>query len=215
MTTMRGLSGVLCAALTPLLLGGCLALSANPLYDAEQPMEPDDSLLGAWGDPAAEGPYGRWVFESFDKERGYRLRIEEAGEPATLMRAAIVKVGDREFLDLFAQEVDPEPALPGWFALHLRRLHSFVRLERQGPDAIALSLINPGELEALLAEDPGAVAHQYVQQPPGMRPSRMLMLTGEPAALRSLLAERLTDERFFAERRVLRRTAPDAGGPEN
>jgi len=122
MTTMRK-SLLIAAALTLSTLGGCVTLSMNPLYEADDVVA-EPVLAGLWGDGQSTDswqflPRGDGSYELIIREED-TLRVDP--ERDAVFTVHLVAIGDGLFLDLFPEE----PSLgDDFYKCHIVPAHSF------------------------------------------------------------------------------------------
>jgi len=186
-------------------LAGCWPThSLHPVYTPETVVF-DPGLLGTWvGEPLEQASFdeGTWVFERWEDD-GYRVVHTDGDGRRAVLIAHVVQVGEVRYLDLFPDQPGEESSgLGNW---HLLPVHGFARI-RRGLERIELDVLDPDWLEARLAAEPGALAHEVLDEVL----DELVLVTAPPAELQAFLRGVEDDPDAFAPMARLRREA--AGG---
>ncbi|MBI5210150.1 MAG: hypothetical protein HY927_09300 [Elusimicrobia bacterium] len=182
------------------LLGGCLPpRSVHPLY-TEKDLVAEPALLGDW---VAEDTV--WTFSRKD-EKAYDLVIVETGaeRAKSSFVGRLLKLKGRMYLDVVPKEpVFAKGDLAKEFFLPL---HTFVRVDRIGPD-LQLAIGDDEKLKKHLEAHPKALKHELS--------SEGLVLTASTAELQDFVLK--NDAMIYEKPVVLARAAapapPAAGAP--
>lgn len=192
--------------LLAILLAGCVpVVSLHPLFTRESIVF-EEKLVGTWvkdpNDPeviwkfsrldesAAQGPLEPW---REDITKFYRLDITDQDGRKGSFAACLVKLGDRLFLDIFAdrfpsgeQDIEKMPlAYNGFFFLPV---HTVIRVDAVG-ERLALRITDDDQFKKLVQAAPAAVRHEIVDDRP--------ILTASTKELQAFVTRFAGDERLF------------------
>lgn len=198
------------------LLAGCVpVVSLHPLFMKENILF-EEKLVGTWvedpNDPevtwefsrldesAAQGPLEAWRDEI---AKFYRLSITDEEGRKGLFAACLVKVGDRLFLDVFADrfpsgEQDIEKMKLAYNGFFFLPVHTFIRVDSIG-EQLAIRITDDDRFEELIQAEPQAVKHEVVDDRP--------VLTASTKELQAFVAKFAGDERLFPNDLTLSRKA--------
>ena len=198
------------------LMGGCVPImSLRPLLTSED-LVFDEKLLGTWVQDVND-PSDAWRFTRLDEasigrladriegeiDKAYRLDITDDGAHKGSLVACLVKLGDRHFLDIFADKLpsgqtDVEEAKLPFNAFFLLPTHTFIKVETIA-DELKLRLTDDEKFQELIEAHPDAVKHEMIDDVP--------VLTASTRELQAFVAKYADDERLFANEILLRRKA--------
>ena len=167
---------ILCAA-------GCVP-SLHPLY-TPQTIVYDPGIAGIWLQDDA-----RWEFVGNPGERSYRLTITEKEDKVSRLYARLVAVNGQRFFDFYPAD-DAELEGGDWIKAHLVPVHLFFKVEKSGGN-LNISAMNPDVIDKLLAQRPGLVKHERVEDD-------RVVLTDTPENLQKFLLEGLKTDGFFGK----------------
>ena len=198
------------------LLAGCVPIvSLHPFFTKETIVF-EEKLVGTWvkdpNDPevtwkfsrldesAAKGPLEEW---KEDITKFYGLEITDQDGRKGVFAACLVKLGDRQFLDVFAdrfpsgeQDVEKMPlAYNGFFFVPV---HTVIRIDAIG-DKLVLRVTDDDQFKDLIQASPAAVKHEMVDDRP--------ILTASTKELQEFVAKFSSDERLFPNDLALVRKA--------
>lgn len=192
--------------LLAILPAGCVpVVSLHPLFTREN-LVFEEKLVGTWvkdpNDPevtwafsrleesAAKGPLESW---REDITKFYRLDITDQDGRKGSFVACLVKLGDRLFLDIFAdrfpsgeQDIEKMPlAYNGFFFVPV---HTFIRVDAIDGQ-LRLGITDDDRFKELVQAVPTAVRHEMVDDRP--------ILTASTGELQQFVARFAGDERLF------------------
>lgn len=198
------------------LLAGCVpVVSLHPLFTRETIVF-EEKLVGTWvkdaNDPevtwkfsrldesAAKGPLEAW---KDDITKFYGLEISDKDGRKGAFAACLVKLGDRQFLDVFAdrfpsgeQDIEKMPlAYNGFFFVPV---HTILRIDAIG-EQLVLRVTDDDQFKDLTQAAPAAVKHEMVDDRP--------ILTASTRELQEFVAKFAGDERLFPNDLALVRKA--------
>ncbi len=188
------------------LLGGCVPiLSLHPLFTEENVVF-EEKLLGTWVDDS-DPPELTWEFarldptavESLQEQFGdqvkkfYRLNITDQEGRKGSLAACLVKLKDRQFLDVFPDkfpsgETDMEEAKLMYNAFFFVSAHTFLRVDSIGKE-LTLRLTVEDRFKELLEANPDAVEFTRVDD--------RSILTASTKKLQAFVVKYAGDERLF------------------
>ncbi len=179
---MKNVIIIFCTAVI-LLGGGCLTTTIHPLY-TDDTIISDSTLIGTW----IEAKSGEILKFTESEEKSYKLvYIDENGWAGHFI-VHLLKLGDNMFLDLF-----PAEEKINWndaYKEHFLLLHSFIYVEKIDP-ILKLTAIEPEWLEKFLKNNPGAVAHEKIDD--------SFILTAASKQLQSFIIEYAMPNEAFGE----------------
>ena len=198
------------------LMGGCVPImSLRPLFTSED-LVFDEKLLGTWVQDVND-PNDAWRFTRLDEastgrladriegeiDKAYRLDITDDGAHKGSLVACLVKLGDRRFLDIFADklpsgETDAEKAKLPFNTFFFLPTHTFIKVDAIG-DELKLRLTDDEKFQELLEAHPDAVKHEMNDDLP--------VLTASTKELQAFVTKYADDERLFTNEVLLRRKA--------
>jgi hypothetical protein len=203
--------------LLAILLAGCVpVVSLHPLFTKENIVF-EEKLLGTWvkdpNDPevtwrfsrldesAAQGPLEPWKEEI---TKFYGLSITDQDGRKGSFAACLVKLGDRLFLDVFAdrfpsgeQDIEKMPlAYNGFFFLPV---HTFIKVDSLG-EQLVLRMTDDERFTDLVKAEPAVVRHEMMDDRP--------VLTASTRELQEFVTKFAGDERLFPNDLTLSRKAP-------
>jgi len=168
------LTKLLAVLLAGFALSGCV-LSLHPLY-TEQDLIFDPALIGEWVDIKAQET---WTL-SKSAEKEYKLvYVDKNGEKGEF-DTHLLKVGDRQFLDLFPAG-DSYSSKNNFYRMHLLPIHTFMQI-RKIDSSLQMAILKLDWLDNLLKENPGAVRHEKPEE-------SIILLTDQPKDLQAFLAK--------------------------
>jgi hypothetical protein len=171
-TSLAVLVGALAAT-----LAGCVVTSVCPYYTQED-LVSESAILGKWTDTKNRDEV--WRFEQNDAQT-YRFSLIEPSK-TTVMEAHAFKLEGQLFLDIFSLEQD----------YHVIPAHYLLKVSQVVP-TLRLAELNEAWLKSLLAKQPTALRHHFVQT--GDKPSdRRVVLTAETPELQKFIIRHLTTE---------------------
>lgn len=200
-----------------ILLAGCAPIvSLHPLFTKESILF-EEKLVGTWvkdvNDPeviwkfsrldesAAQGPLEPWkeVITKF-----YGLDVTDQDGRKGSFAACLVKLGDRLFLDVFAdrfpsgeQDIEKMPlAYNGFFFVPV---HTVIRVDAIG-EQLTLRITDDDRFKELIQAVPAAVKHEMMDDRP--------VLTASTKELQEFVTKFAADERLFPNDLTLSRKAP-------
>lgn len=158
-----------------ILMGGCVpVVSLQPLFTTETAVF-NAKLLGTWGDDGNQDD-STWEFERLEPEaiealpatlkgdlvKAYRLNLREKTELKGSFVAALVKLQDQLYLDIWPDKLpsgqtDPEETKLEFNAFLFLPAHTFLKVDL-AENSLTVRLTNIDEMEKLLAAEPKAVA---------------------------------------------------------
>jgi hypothetical protein len=165
------------------IFAGCVP-SWNPLY-TEKDLVFDPQLVGTWKGDDGE----TWQFEK-NGDKKYRLVFADREGKATFI-AHLMKINDRQFLDLYLHESAAEDMKINALArLTLMPVHLFLRVDQIG-ESLKMAVGNPEWLDNHLKANPKAIAHR--------RQSKRIVLTAETKDLQDFVMKHAEGEALFAD----------------
>lgn len=183
------------------LMGGCVpVISLHPLYTKENVVF-DKKLVGTWVDDANE-PEIIWQFTSVDESnKAYNLVFTDDDGLKGSFVVNLVKLRDNMFLDIYPSEApweldDPNESQWPYNSLFMIPAHTFVKIDSLSPK-IKMRLMLDNQLEKLLDENPGAIAHVMVEDRP--------VLTASTKELQAFVLKYADTDKLFTDEIVLER----------
>jgi len=155
-----------------LLLAGCIP-SLHPLY-TEDDLVTDPLLVGVWADKDGKIT---WTFTE-NGENAYTLDYADEDGQNGQFAVHLLKLGDRQFLDLYP--ADPDLQQNVFYNYHLLPIHTFMRVERQG-DSLRMAVLKRNWIKRYLKEHPKAIKHEAVDEG--------ILLTAQPKDLQAFLRQ--------------------------
>ena len=196
-------------ATVPILLGaamilvGCVVTSVCPYY-TQKDLVFERGLLGSWENSKKAAEF--WCFETNDVAKGGDLSYEfTLYEPSktTVMEAHAFKLSGQLFLDIFSLEKDFH-VIPAHYVLKVSQLEPYLRL----------SELNDDWLKDLLAKNPAALHHQFVET--GDEPGdQRIVLTGDTPELQEFLVMHLKTKGAWKDSFELHRDYASNGHPSH
>lgn len=188
------------AAIAALFMTGCWQKSVEPFY-FEKDLMTDPRLVGVWVEPDSEKPAG-WTFSQRD-EQSYALKIVDADSHAEF-EARLFKIKGEPFLDLFSKNRSMSE-IP---AHHLLK----VRLDE---NELELRILSQDWMKKWLELHPKTLAHLWLRDPeePDNSAKKEAVLTAKTAELQKFINEHLSDEGFFEDAAILRRSGTPSSHP--
>jgi hypothetical protein len=202
--------------LLAILLAGCVPIvSLHPLFTKENIIF-EEKLVGTWvkdsnnpeviwkfsrlDESAAQGPLEPWKEEI---TKFYGLNITDQDGRKGSFAACLVKLGDRLFLDVFAdrlpsgeQDIEKAPLVyNGFFFLPV---HTFIKVDSIG-DQLVIRVTDDDRFKELIQAVPAAVKHEIVDDRP--------VLTASTKELQEFVTKFAGDERLFPNDLTLSRKA--------
>ena len=194
----------------------CPIVSLHPLFTKENIVF-EEKLVGTWvKDP--NDPEVTWEFSRLDESAAqgplealrdeitkfYRLNITDEEGRKGSFAACLVKLGDRLFLDVFADrfpsgEQDIEKMKLAYNGFFFLPVHTFIRLDSIG-EQLAIRLTDDDRFEELIQAEPTAIKHEVVDDRP--------VLTASTKELQAFVAKFAGDERLFPNDLTLQRKKP-------
>lgn len=187
MNTWLGLIG----AVLLIFLTSCVP-SLHPLYtDEDLVFDPD--LVGEWSEKSSTET---WTFtKSGEREYGL-VYVDEKGKRGEFF-VHLVKVEGRTFLDLFPAEPDFKEHRNDFYAGHLLRVHTFMRIEQIQP-TLRMAPLDPDWVRKHLQDHPDGIRHEKVDDG--------ILLTAQSKELQSFLIKHEKTEDAFGKPSDLIRT---------
>jgi hypothetical protein len=202
--------------LLAVLLAGCVpVVSLHPLFTKENIVF-EEKLVGTWVKDLNE-PEVTWAFSRLDESAAqgllepwreeitkfYRLNITDQDSRKGSFAACLVKLGDRLFLDVFAdrfpsgeQDVEKMPlAYNGFFFLPV---HTFIKVDSLG-EQLVLRVTDDERFKELAQAEPAVVKHEMMDDRP--------VLTASTRELQEFVTKFAGDERLFPNDLTLSRKA--------
>lgn len=180
------------------ILAGCVVTSVCPYY-TQKDLVSEPAILGHWTNVKNAGE--TWRFE----QSGYlacRLTLIESGKE-TVMEAYAFKLQGQLFLDIFSLEQD----------YHVIPAHYLLKVSQLAP-TMRLSELNDVWLKQLLAKDPTALRHNFVQS--GDKPAdRRVVLTGNTPELQKFIISHLATEPAWKDAVELKRNSTPTKTAQN
>jgi len=168
----------------------CCAPSLHPLYTDEDVIF-DEALIGVWQE---EGAKDMWEFTRMEGEDAYRVvYTDEDGVPGELI-AHLVLIEDRKFLDFYPGDITDLEVNAVYFA-HLVPAHRFVLVEQIEP-TLRTRIMELDWLESFLKENPGAIAHEFIEESGG---ESQLVLTASTEELQAFMIRHIDTEGAYGE----------------
>jgi hypothetical protein len=163
------------------VIGGCVP-SWNPLY-TEKDLVFDPQLVGTWKGEEGE----TWKFEK-SSDKKYKLVYTDSEGKATFV-AHLLKINDRQFLDLFLHESAAEEIKMNALAkATLVAVHLFLRVDEIGT-SLKMAAVNPTWLEEHLQTNPKATPH--------LKQEDRIVFTGSPLELQAFVLQHAEGEELF------------------
>ena len=179
-------------ALFTMLLGvfaGCVP-SWNPLY-TDKDLVFDPQLVGTWKGDEGE----TWKFEK-SSDKKYKLVYTDGEGKATFV-AHLLKINDRQFLDLFLHDSAAEDMKMNALAkATILPVHLFFRVDEIGT-SLKMAVVNPGWLEEHIQANPKATPH--------LKQEDRVVLTGSPLELQAFVLQHAEGEALFGSPFTLKR----------
>ncbi|MEN6333091.1 MAG: hypothetical protein ABFE01_02460 [Phycisphaerales bacterium] len=189
-----------------ILLAGCAPIvSLHPLFTKENIVF-EEKLVGTWVKDV-NNPEVIWKFSRLDESAAkgllepwkdvitkfYGLDITDQDGRKGSFAACLVKLGDRMFLDVFADrfpsgEQDVEKAPLAYNAFFFVPVHTFIRVDSIG-DQLAIHVTDDDRFKELIQAVPTPVKHEIVDDRP--------VLTASTNELQEFVTKFATDERLF------------------
>ena len=176
-------------ALASVLHAGCVP-TLHPIYTAGDVVF-DQALLGLWRD--AESPTETWAFAAASG-KAYRLVFTESDGTAGAFVVHLARIGGATFLDLYPEP--PERSMNALYADHLVPAHTFLLVERLGPE-LRLRAPEPEWVSGYLERHPDALAHEVLAD--------RTVITASTEALQRFVLAHLETEGAFGHLAVLER----------
>jgi hypothetical protein len=194
------------------LIGGCLPLSVQPLYQSTDATVQKDRLLGTWR-MQREGEQtntnlaeliGTWTVEKSDEPGRYKIRATDKDGNVAIFHGALVQLGDRMFLDLQSGLDEQTDANP-WVMFTRPPAHAFVRIEFQ-QSGLRIATVNWRRFTNHLESADTQIDHvwfrdYFAKQDDEKAP----LITAETPKLRAFVKNQLTDDRFFTTWHTMQR----------
>ena len=183
---------LLCYVLAVLASGCVPVISLHPLFSEEDTMF-EKKLLGAWVDDP-NSPDTIWEFSDINEPKNaYKLIFTDEEGKKGLFVAQLVKLQDKLFMDVYPSELPSDvndPAKTAWpyNAFFLIPAHTFLKIDSIEP-TLRIQLTLESEMKKLLAEDPNAIEHTFVDD--------RLVLTASTKELRAFILKYANDKRLF------------------
>jgi hypothetical protein len=176
-------------ALLLAIFAGCVP-SWNPLY-TEKDLVFDAQLLGTWKGDDGE----TWKFEkSGDKK--YKLGYTDS-EGKAAFTAHLLKINDRQFLDLFLHDSAGDDIKMNSLAkATLVPAHLFLRVDEIGT-SLKMAAVNPTWLGEHLQANPKATPH--------LKQEDRVIFTGNPLELQAFVLQHAEGEALFGGPFTLKR----------
>jgi hypothetical protein len=187
------------------LLGGCVpVMSLQPLFTAETVVF-DGRLLGTWNEPDSDNV---WEFTRLEPEavealpdalkgepiKAYRLNIRAEKRLGGSLVAALVKLQDQLYLDVFpdklpsGQKMDSEETKLPFNAVFFVPTHTFLKVNITD-DRLAMHITDDEGIQKLLEAEPGAIQCTAVDD--------RLVLTASTKELQAFVTKYANDDRVF------------------
>jgi hypothetical protein len=188
------------------LLAGCVPIvSLHPLFTKDE-ITFDEKLVGTWVEDG-NNPEATWEFTQLresdavgilepwrgDIAKFYHLSVSAKDGGKGSFAACLVKLGDRRFLDVFADrfpsdEQDPEKMklVYNWF--FFQPLHTFIRVDSLG-DQLVIRMTDDDRFKELTEAEPTAVKFEMVDKRP--------ILTASTKDLQAFVTKYAGDDRLF------------------
>jgi hypothetical protein len=176
-------------ALLLAIFAGCVP-SWNPLY-TEKDLIFDPQLVGIWKGEEGE----TWKFEkSGDKK--YKLIYTDSQGRAPFA-AHLLKINDRQFLDLFLHDSAADDIKMNALAKGtIVAVHLFLRVDEIG-SSLKMAAVNPSWLEEHLEANPKATPH--------LKQEDRVIFTGSPLELQAFVLQHAEGEALFGGPFTLKR----------
>jgi hypothetical protein len=176
--------------LIAVLITGCVP-SWNALF-TEKDLVFDAKLVGTWNGDDGEV----WTFAK-DGEKNYKLVYEEKEGRKAVFIAHLVKLQDRQFLDIFLDETANEHLKLNTLAwLTMPQAHLFFRVDEIG-SSLKMAVIDPEWLRKHLEKEPKALAHLERQNG--------ALITAETKDLQAFVLKHAAGQALFGEAFALKR----------
>lgn len=145
------------ATLLICLLCGCVPSIHGIASKENKTMDP--ALIGMWGEPNDPNKTEMWRFDKGDEENTYGLiYIDDRGKVGRF-DAALVRLGELRFLDIYPKELDDQ--MNGFYKGHWVPAHTFVKVEEIS-DQLRIRFMAPDKLKKMLDEKPELLKHEIV-----------------------------------------------------
>lgn len=199
-----------------ILLAGCVpVVSLHPLFTKENIVF-DEKLVGTWVKDIND-PEVTWEFSRLDESAAvgllepwkdqitkfYRLNITDKENHKGSFAACLVKLGDRLFLDVFADRFpeggqDAEKMPFAYNAFFFVPAHTFMRVDSLG-EQLAIRVTDDDRFNEMIQAEPALVKHEMMDDRP--------ILTASTKELQEFMAKFAGDERLFPNDLILSRRA--------
>lgn len=167
-----------------ILAAGCIR-SLHPIY-TEQDIVFEPGLIGRWDDDGD----AVWSFSKGDGN-SYNLVITDDEGNRDPFVAYLVKIEENLFMDLLPEAQDSkERKVSDFYEFHFLPVHTFYYVKQIGP-AFQMCAPDPDWLKKLLAEQPGAIQHEKIDNE--------ILFTAPTKDLQAFLIKHLHDEGAFGE----------------
>ncbi|MEK7993059.1 MAG: hypothetical protein AAB403_04575, partial [Planctomycetota bacterium] len=128
-----------------------------------------------------------------EPKNAYKLIFTDEEGKKGLFVAQLVKLQDKLFMDVYPSELPSDvndPAKTAWpyNAFFLIPAHTFLKIDSIEP-TLRIQLTLESEMKKLLAEDPNAIEHTFVDD--------RLVLTASTKELRAFILKYANDKRLF------------------
>ncbi len=200
-----------------ILLAGCVpVVSLHPLFTKEN-LVFDEKLVGTWVKDVND-PEVTWEFSRLDETAAvgllepwrdeitkfYRLAITDEENHKGSFAACLVKLGDRLFLDVFADRFpeggqDAEKMQFAYNAFFFLPVHTFIRVDSLG-EQLTIHVTDDDRFKEMIQAEPTAVRHEIIDDRP--------VLTASTKELQEFVAKFAGDERLFPNDLTLQRKRP-------
>ncbi|HNS20893.1 MAG TPA: hypothetical protein PKH24_10360 [Sedimentisphaerales bacterium] len=188
-------------------MAGCVPIvSLHPLFTKDE-IAFDEKLVGTWVDDVND-PKTTWEFSRLDDSarenpllepwqddltKLYRLVVTDDENHKGSFYACFVKLGERRFLDVFADrfpsgEQDPEKMSLIYNVFFFQPVHTFLRVDAIG-EKLTLRMTDDDKFKELIQAEPNAVKHEVIDKRP--------ILTASTKDLQAFVTKYAGDERLF------------------
>ncbi|MHC4403992.1 MAG: hypothetical protein ACYTG0_30405 [Planctomycetota bacterium] len=168
------------ALLSVAVLAGCVPCLRAIYTDRDLVFDP--GLVGLW--KQADGK-GTWQFAKAEG-KSYELVFTDQQGRRGEFSAHLVNIDQSRLVDLYPRKRPPENP---FYAFHFRPVHTFLRVDRIGPE-LCMSAMSPKWLDEHLKANAGAVRHE--------RTGNDVLLTASTEDLQSFLAKHVNTEAAWA-----------------
>jgi hypothetical protein len=172
------------------LAGGCVP-SLHELY-TEDTVVFEQELVGKWTNDEEI-----WEFEKGEEDKSYDLTITQKEGQVSRLIVHLVKIEDELFLDLYPGDMELD--VGEWYKFHLLAAHTFMKVDRIGPQLV-MRAMNPDTVREMLKEKPELIKHEVVED--------RVIFTASPKELQSFLTKHVDDEEFFGDAGEFERYIP-------